>query len=108
MDGLPMKDAKRPRYSATVRRRAVRLYDAGLSFRSVSKHITAEGSRSPHYMTIFRWAREEGRGRKQHGHRLPLSEADVRTLYDAGMRVEEIANRLHVGTTTVYNRLHQA
>ena len=70
--------------------------------------MMAEGLQSPHYMTIFRWAREKGRSRKQHGHRLPISGADVRQLYDAGMRVEEIAERVRVGTTTVYERLREA
>ena len=32
----------------------------------------------------------------------------MRRFYGAGMRVEEIAERLRVGTTTVYNRLHEA
>jgi len=91
-----------------VRRRAVQLYDTGLSCRSVSEHMMADGLRSPHYMTIFRWAREKGRSRKQHGHRLPLSGADVREFYYAGMRVEEIAKRFSVGTTIVYKRLHEA
>src|SRR3989441_10462270 len=63
---------------------------------------------SPHFVTILRWAQEKGRSRTQHGHRLPLSGADVLEFYDAGMRVEEIAMRVRVGTTTVYNRLHGA
>src|SRR5437899_9830563 len=108
MDGLPVTDATKPRYSAEVRRRAVRLYDTGLSCRSVSEHMNAEGSRSPHYMTIFRWARERGRSRRQHGHRLPLAGRDVRAFYDAGMRVEAIEKRGRAGTTTVYKRLHEA
>ena len=103
-----MTGATKPRYSAQVRRRAVHLYDTGLSCRSVSERLIAEGLRPPHYMTIFRWAREKGRSRKQHGHRLPLSGVDVRHLYDGGMRVEEIAKRVRVGTTTVYKRLHEA
>ena len=70
--------------------------------------MVAEGLPSPHYMTIFRWALKKGRSRRQHGHRLPLSGEDVRRFYGAGMRVEEIAERLRVGTTTVYNRLHEA
>jgi len=101
-------DATRLRYSAEVRRRAVRLYDTGLSCRSVREHMKAEGLVSPHYMTIFRWAQEKGKSRKQHGHRLPISGMDVRAFYDAGMRVEEIARRVRVGTTTVYKRLHEA
>ena len=32
----------------------------------------------------------------------------MREFYDAGMRVEDIAKRVRVGTTTVYNRLHEA
>src|SRR2546422_4231385 len=100
MDGLPVTVATRLRYSAEVRRQAVRLYDTGLSCRSVSEHMTAEGLRSPHYMTIFRWAREKGSIRTQHGHRLPLSGVDVRQFYDAGIRVEEIARQVRVGTTT--------
>ena len=103
-----MTDATRLRYSAEVRRRAVRLYDTGLSCRSVREHMKAEGLVSPHYMTIFRWAQEKGKSRKQHGHRLPISGMDVRAFYDAGMRVEEIAKRVRVGTTTVYKRLHEA
>ena len=103
-----MTVATRPRYSAEVRRRAVRLYDTGLSCRSVSEHLMAEGLQSPHHITIFRWAREKGKTRKQHGHRLRLSGADMRPLYDAGVRVEEIAKRNGVGTTTVYKRLHEA
>jgi len=70
--------------------------------------MKAEGLVSPHYMTIFRWAQEKGKSRKQHGHRLPISGVDVRHLYDAGMRVEAIAERVGAGTTTVYKRLHEA
>ena len=103
-----MIDATRPRYSAEVKRRAVRLYDTGLSCRSVSEHMMGEGQQSPHYMTIFRWARRKGRIRKQHGHRLSFPGMDVREFYDAGMRVEEIAKRFGVGTTIVYKRLHEA
>src|SRR2546426_1977245 len=108
MDRLPVTATTNPRYSAEVRRRAVRLYDTGLSCRSVSEHVMAEGLQSPHYMTIFRWAREKGRSRKQHGHRGTLSGVDVRAFYDAGMRVEEIAKRVGAGTTTVYKRLYEA
>src|SRR5438876_8412742 len=70
--------------------------------------MMAEGAESPHYMTILRWAREKGKSRRQHGHRLLLLGVDVRAFYDAGMRVEEIAKRVRVGTTTVYKRLHEA
>src|SRR5439155_14228443 len=108
VDGLPVTDKTKPRYPAEVKRQATRLYETGLSCRSVSEHMMAEGLESPHYMTIFRWAREKGKSRKQHGHRLPLSGADVRQSYDAWIRVEEIARRVRVGTTTVYKRLHEA
>src|SRR5207245_10117824 len=94
VDGLPVTVVTRPRYSIEIRRRAVRLYDTGLSCRSVSEHMRADGLEPPHYMTIFRWAREKGRSRKQHGHRLPLSGVDVRAFYDGGMRVVEIAERV--------------
>ena len=32
----------------------------------------------------------------------------MRQFYDAGIRVEEIARQVRVGTTTVYKRLHEA
>src|SRR2546422_10784194 len=101
MDRLPVTATTNPRYSAEVRRRAVRLYETGLSCRSVWERMMAEGAESPHYMTIFRWAREKGKSRRQHGHRLLLLGVDVRAFYDAGMRVEELAKRVRVGTTTV-------
>ena len=70
--------------------------------------MMAEGLQSPHYITIFRWARQKGRSRRQHGHRLPLTGVDARAFYDAGTRVEEIAKRVRVGRTTIYKRLHEA
>src|SRR5438132_302020 len=94
-------------YSAQVRAHTVRLYEDGLSCRAVAEQVRIEGRASPHYVTILRWAREAGKGRRLHGHRLPLSGEIVQGLYDMGTPVREIAQRFHVGITTVYKRLHQ-
>ena len=96
-----------PPYSALVRARSVRLYEDGLSCRAVAELVKIGGQASPHYVTILRWAREAGKGRRLHGHRLPISGEIVQGLYDRGMSVGEIALRFHVGITTVYKRLHE-
>src|SRR2546426_8696862 len=96
-----------PPYSALVRARTVRLYEDGLSCRAVAELVKVEGMASPHYVTILRWAREAGKGRRLHGHRLPLSGETVQSLYDRGTPVGEIAQRLRVGISTVYKRLHE-
>src|SRR2546422_10662339 len=100
--GKPM-----PPYSPQVRARTVRLYEDGLSCRAVAELVKVEGRASPHYVTILRWVREAGKGRKLHGHRLPLSGEIVQGLYETGTPVGEIAQRLHVGISTVYKRLHE-
>ena len=97
-----------PPYSAQVRARTMRLYEDGLSCRAVAELVKAEGQASPHYVTILRWAREAGKGRRLHGHRLPLSGEIVQGLYDRGTPAGEIARRFHVGISTVYKRLHEA
>src|SRR3989475_8716936 len=79
----------------------------GLSCRAVAELMKVEGMASPHYVTILRWAREAGKGRRLHGHRLPLSGEIVQGLYDRGTPVGEIAQRLRVGISTVYKRLHE-
>src|SRR2546428_7003597 len=94
-------------YSAQVRARTVRLYEDGLSCRAVAEQVRIEGRASPHYVTILRWAREAGKARRLHGHRLPLSGEIVQALYDRGTPVGEIAQRFHVGISTVYKRLHE-
>src|SRR3989454_4483964 len=95
-------------YSVPAKTEAVGLYESGLSCRAVAEQMKGEGVESPHFVTVLRWVKELGKGRKQRGHRLPLSGGSVRALYDRGMRVDEIAQRFHVGTTTTYKRLHEA
>ena len=97
-----------PAYSVHIKRDAVRLYETGLSCRAVAQHMKAEGVASPHYVTVLRWAKDAGIGRKTHGRRFALSGEIVRALYDRGMDVDEIAQRFRVGTTTIYKRLHEA
>ena len=94
-------------YSAQVKLRAVGLYETGLSCRAVAKQMEVEGRESPHYVTVLRWAKDAGKGRKTHGRRLALSSETVRALYDGGMDVDAIAQRFHVGTTTIHKRLHE-
>jgi len=96
-----------PPYSMQVRAHTMRLYEDGLSCRAVAELVKVEGLASPHYVTILRWARKAGKGRSLHGHRLPLSGEIVQALYDRGTPVGEIAQRFHVGITTVYKRLHE-
>src|SRR5256712_8128967 len=96
-----------PPHSVQVKRDAVRLYETGLSCRAVAERMEAEGVASPHYVTVLRWAKDAGKGRKTHGHRFALSGEIVRALYDRGVGVDEIARRFRVGTTTIYKRLHE-
>ena len=107
MDGLPVVSKPMPPYSAQLRARIVRLYGDGFSCRAVAEQVRIEGLASPHYVTILRWAREAGKGRRLHGHRLPLSGEIAQALYDRGTPVGEIAQRFHVGISTVYKRLHE-
>ena len=95
-------------FSARAKREAVRLYDTGLSCRAVAEKMKVEGQASPHYVTVLRWAKEAGNGRKQRGHRFPIIGEAIRVLYDGGMHVDEIARRFDVGTTTIYKRLNEA
>jgi len=95
-------------YSAQAKREAVRRYETGLSCRAVAERMRLEGLTSPHYMTVVRWVKEAGKGRIGRGHRIPLSGEIVRTLYESGMHVNEIAHRFAVGTTTIYKRLREA
>ena len=96
-----------PRYPARAKRDAMGLYESGLSCRAVAERVKSEGAASPHYLTVLRWAKDAGKGRKTHGRRIPLSSEIVRTLYDGGIDVDEIARRFRVGTTTIYKRLHE-
>ena len=95
-------------YSLRVKTRAISLYDKGLSCRAVAARMKAEGLPMPHFVTVLRWARATGKGRRQHGRRLPLRGEDLRPAYDAGASVRDLANRFGVGTTTVYKRLAEA
>src|SRR2546425_10341342 len=96
------------RYSPQLKGEAVGLYDSGLSCRAVAEQMKAKGAASPHYVTVLRWVKQTGKGRKQRGRRFPLSGEIVRALYERGMHAKEIARRFLVGTTTVYKRLHEA
>src|SRR2546422_9173240 len=96
------------RYSAQVKGKAVRLYESGLSCRAVAEQMKAKGAPSPHYVTVLRWVKETGKGRTQRGRRFPLPVETVRRLYGRGMHADGIARRFHVGTTTIYKRLHEA
>src|SRR5437870_31766 len=97
-----------PRYSVQTKREAVKLYESGLSCRAVAERMRVDGLSSPHYVTVLRWVKEGGKGRKQRGHRFPVSGEHVRLLYDAGKNVDDIAHRSHVGVATIYKRLHEA
>src|SRR3989442_5557972 len=96
------------RYPARVKREAVRRYETGFSCRAVAERMGLEGLPSPHYVTVLRWAKKEGKGRIGHGRRIPLSGEMVRALYDSGMQVHEIAERFLAGKTTTYKRLPAA
>ncbi len=96
-----------PAYSVHVKRDAARLYETGLSCRAVAEHMKADDVASPHYVTVLRWAKDAGIGRKTHGRRFALSGEIVCALYDRGMDADEIAQRFRVGTTTIYKRLHE-
>src|SRR3989454_11449047 len=96
-----------PTYSILAKTEAVELYESGLSCRAVAKHMEAKGVESPHFVTVLRWVKETGKGRKQRGRRFPIAGEIVLALYDRSVDVDEIAQRFRVGTTTVYNRLHE-
>ena len=95
-------------YSARIKTLAVALYKKGLSCRAVATQMEGEVTPMPHFMTVLRWARSAGKGRRQHGHRLDLSGDDLRPSYDAGASVHDLAARFRVGTSTVYTRLADA
>ena len=107
MDRLPVAVKEMPAHSVQVKRDAVRLYKRGLSCRAVAEQIEAGGAASPHYVTVLRWAKNAGKGRKTHGRRIPLSGEIVRALYGRGIDIDKIARRFRVGTTTIYKRLHE-
>jgi|SRR5436309_12395178 len=96
-----------PPYSRLAKTEAVELYESGLSCRAVAKQMEAEGVESPHFVTVLRWVKETGKGRRQRGRRFPIAGEIVRALYDRGVGIDEIARRFRVGTTTIYKRLHE-
>src|SRR3989442_97911 len=95
-------------YSTPAKREAVGLYESGLSCRAVAEQVKIAGLPSPHFVTVLRWAKDAGKGRKMHGRRSAVSSEIVRALYDKGMGVDVIARRFRVGTATIYKRLHEA
>jgi len=95
-------------YSTPAKREAVGLYESGLSCRAVAEQVKIAGLPSPHFVTVLRWAKDAGKGRKMHGRRSAVSSEIIRALYDKGMGVDVIARRFRVGTATIYKRLHEA
>src|SRR2546422_3947920 len=89
-----------------VKREAVRLYETGLSCRAVAKRMEGEGVASPHYLTVLRWAKEAGEGRKTHGRRFLLFGEIVCVPLDKGVCVVAIARPFGGGGTTICNRPH--
>src|SRR5947209_19390472 len=97
MDRLPVAVKQMPAHSVQVKRDAVRLYETGLSCRAVAKQVEAEGVASPHYVTVLRWAKDAGKGRKTHGRRFALSGEMVRALYDRGWTSTRLRNGFRWG-----------
>src|SRR6266508_6690260 len=83
-----------------VRRRAIALYDSGLSCRQAAKQLDQESGTMIAPQTVARWARRLGKSRPVGDRRRVEIPRDAVRLYESGLTLEQVANRLGVGRTT--------
>lgn len=95
-------------YEPEIRKRAIALYNDGLSAREVADRLRRDGASKLAWMTVSRWVKRQGQARPVGGPRAPIMGEDTRSLYDGGMLVSEIASRFRVSPSTVRQRLQEA
>jgi len=94
-------------YQQRLRRRAVSLYESGLSCRAVARRLAREGAAAPSPQTIARWARMAGSSRPVGDRRTAAVGENAKRLYNSGLDLEQVGRRIHVGRTTVAKRLRE-
>src|SRR2546425_126722 len=80
------------------------LYASGLSIRAIARRLKKDRI-CP--QTIARWAREQGLIRPVGDRRRIKLGAEAKSLYESGLTIEQVANRLGVGRTTAGKRLRE-
>lgn len=95
-------------HSREIRKRAVALYDSGLSSRAVSERLVREQRIYVSSWTISQWAREVGIDRSVPEPRILAIGTKARRLYESGMTLRQVATRLGISRTTAWKRLRAA
>ncbi len=90
-----------------VRKRSIALYESGLSARAVARRMHREQGIAITAQTVSRWARELGKSRPIGGPRILVPGEEARALYESGLSLDQVAERLRIGPTTVAKRLRE-
>ncbi len=93
-------------HSPEVRRRAIALYDSGLSCRQAAKQQEQESGTIITPQTVVCWARRLGKNRPVGDRRRVEIPREAVRLYESGLTLAEVARRFQVSPTTVTERFH--
>ncbi len=90
-----------------VRRRAVEMYESGLSCRATARQLNEELGATVAPQTVAAWARELGLSRPVGDRRRVDLPKEAIRLYESGLTLSEVSHRFRVGPTTVAKRLRE-
>ena len=90
-----------------VEKRAVALYESGLSARGVSKRLEKERQTYVSPQTVARWMRELGRSRPAGQPRFVQLDVHAKRNYESGLTIEQVARRYGIGKTSVSKCLRE-
>jgi len=94
-------------YPEDFRKRAISLYESGLSIRAVARKLKRDRDIIVHPQTVGRWARLRGLARPVGDRRRIKLGEEARRLYESGLTLAQVATRLGAGRTTVAKRLRE-
>src|SRR6266545_4356766 len=95
-------------YSEKTKRRAISLYESGLSCRAVARLLEQESRIAVTPQTIARWMRELGKSRSVGDRRTFELHPEAIRLYQSGLTLRQVAESFGVSATTVRERLGEA
>ncbi len=95
-------------HSRQVKRRAIALYDSGLSCRMTANRLKEEVGTTVTPQTIARWMRELGRSRPVGDRRTFELPTEAIRLYESGLTLRRVAERFGISATTLRERLAKA
>ena len=95
-------------HPSEIRRRAVSLYESGLSVRVVAKRLEVEFQKSIAPQTVARWMRLAGISRLPGAPRIVSLPSENAMLYRKGVTSSQLSVRYAVSPNTVLKRLREA